>query len=298
MKSPRILVVHLRSTYTRLVSDKKRSGALKLIESEDPLVENIVAAHQRHIASMDKVKTELQKRGLVSTWRNRISDIDPNEFDLVVTVGGDGTVLHASHSIGSTPVLGVNSSPSTSVGFFTGANADDFGEAIDKVLAGELSPITLCRMEVQVNGEVVTKRALNDVLFCHDCPASTTRYVLTFDGKAEDQLSSGVWVCTAAGSTAAIRSAGGRTMPSGSKRLQFAVREPFAQGGPGERKPIKLVRGFISHNETLTIRSKTEAARLYIDGPHVVFPVDFGDFVVFSRSDEPLNLFGYNKKDE
>ena len=38
--------------------------------------------------------------------------------DLVVTIGGDGTLLAASHAIGDTPILGINSAPDFSVGFF------------------------------------------------------------------------------------------------------------------------------------------------------------------------------------
>ncbi len=298
MKRPHILVVHLSSTYTNLVSKQRDTRVTKLVELGDPLVKDIISTHKNHETSISKVKNEIVKRNLDFTCRGSIGDLDPDVYDLVVAVGGDGTVLHASHSIGNTPVLAVNSSPSTSVGFLTAAGAENFGPILDQVLDRAFEPVRLSRMEVRVNDEVVTKRALNDVLFCHDCPASTTRYILTFDGKSENQLSSGVWVATAAGSTAAIRSAGGRVMPPRSRRLQFVVREPFQSGGDHMHRQHQLTRGFISEDETLIIRSKTEAARLYVDGPHVVFPINFGDVVTFSRSDEPLSLFGYNKKEE
>ncbi len=268
----------------------------RLVKAGDPLVSGIVSAHKDHTESMRKVKKTLKKRGLNATWRHRIENLNPDDYDLVIAVGGDGTVLHASHSIGDTPVLAVNSSPSTSVGFFTEANADTFELLLDQLLEGSLVLMSLCRMEVRVNEKVVTSGALNDVLFCHDCPASTTRYMLSFGGEYENQLSSGVWVSTAAGSTAAIQSAGGRVMPPRSKRLQFVVREPFPSGGGEKQQEPTLVDGFISEGELLTIRSKTAAARLYVDGPHVVFPVHFGDVVTFSRSATPLKLFRYNKK--
>ncbi|MCP4603089.1 MAG: NAD(+) kinase [Proteobacteria bacterium] len=298
MKRPHILVVFRSSAFTRQVSEKHHSGVAKLVEARDPLVENIIAAHEQHETSMRRVESSLKERKLDSTWTGSIDDLNSNDYDLVVTVGGDGTVLHASHAIGDAPVLGVNSSPSTSVGFLTAADAEGFGAVLDQVLDRALEPVTLCRMEVRVNGEVVTKRALNDVLFCHDCPASTTRYMLTFDGKNENQLSSGVWIATAAGSTAAIKSAGGKAMPPRSRRLQFVVREPFQSNGTIKQRQHTLNRGFISDGEALSIRSKTEVARLYVDGPHVVFPVDFGDVATFTRSDEPFHLFGYNKKEE
>ena len=83
------------------------------------------------------------------------------------------------------------------------------------------------------------------MLFCHDCPASTTRYLLTFDGRTEDQISSGIWISTAAGSTSVIRSAGGKEMPPRSRRLQFAVREPFPLGGKDSRVAPTLIHGYV-----------------------------------------------------
>jgi NAD+ kinase len=235
------------------------------------------------------------ERRLSNTWRHHLEGIVPDDFDLVVTVGGDGTVLHASHAIARTPVLAVNSAPDSSVGFFTCTDAAKFGDKLDEVLAGELKPVRLSRMEVRVNGKVVTDRALNDVLFCHDCPASTTRYVLACNGLSESQLSSGVWVSTAAGSTAAVKSAGGKTLPMGSRRLQFKVREPIPQGRASAQSMPTVTHGFVQDGEALTLTSRTDRAGLYVDGPHVVFSVNFGDEVRLSNAHRPLNLFMLEK---
>ena len=295
MKGRRILVVHRRSAYTDIVSDDKHPGIKKLIRAKNPLVQGLLAAHKNHTASMKRVKKALTDRGIDHVWRHHIDDIDTSDFDLVVTVGGDGTVLHASHAIDQTPVLAVNSAPGTSVGFFTCTEAPNFGRTLDRVLSGELKPTRLTRMEVRVNGKVVTDRALNDVLFCHDCPASTTRYVLSFDGIVEHQLSSGVWIATAAGSTAAVKAAGGKPMTPRSRRLQFMVREPFPSGGATVQTLPRAVSGFIPDGEALVISSKTEMARLYVDGPHVVFSVSFGDEVRLSNANRPLRLFRTEK---
>ncbi len=291
MSAPRILVIHRRSAYTDIVSDSRQPRIKALIHEGNPLIASYVAAHEHHTAAMALVAEALERRGLDYTWRHRIDDLNPDEFDLVVTVGGDGTVLHASHTIERPPVLAVNSAPTTSVGFLTCTDASGFGGVLDQVLDGRLKPVKLSRMEVHVNDDIVTDRALNDVLFCHACPASTTRYVLMFNETTEHQISSGIWVSTAAGSTAALKAAGGRPMSPRSRRLQFVVREPFPYGGGKTRQHPEAVKGMIPDGHSLSIFSKTEVASLYIDGPHVVFSVDFGDKIAFRRSDKPFSLF-------
>ena len=51
---------------------------------------------------------------------------DASDADLVVAVGGDGTLLAASHNVVDVPILGVNSAPGHSVGFFCAAKRPTF----------------------------------------------------------------------------------------------------------------------------------------------------------------------------
>ncbi len=276
------------------MAGRRHSRIVDLAKEGDPLVDGIITAHANHSRSMDIIRVALQQRGLDATWRHNIEDLDTDDYDLVITVGGDGTVLHTSHSVGSTPILPINSSPATSVGYLTAGSVESFSGLFDQIVAGLLRPIKLTRMRVKVNEKTVTNRALNDVLFCHTCPASTTRYVIILDDQTEAQLSSGIWVATAAGSTAAIKSSGGRVMRPGSKRLQFMVRESYPLVGE-EKKPT-LISGFVNREGELTVRSKSDTANLYVDGPHELFPVEFGDVISFSRSEESLYIFGYTQK--
>ena len=296
MKLDNILVIHRRSTYAEMTAGGAGERFNAMAEADDPIISEFMFAHRGHETAMETVRRILEQRGFSATWRYDLGGLVPDDFDLVITVGGDGTVLHASHSIGETPVLAVNSSPLTSVGYFTLGSADELAAALDAAMSGDMTPTRLYRMEVKVNGEVVNTRVLNDVLFSHDCPASTTRYHLSYPGGEDDQMSSGLWVSTAAGSTAAIRAAGGRIMRAGSRRLQFAVREPGPTGGENGFAMPKVTKGFVAESEVLSVRSKTSAARLYIDGPHVVIPVEMGDMVTFSGGSPPLNLLGYRSK--
>lgn len=293
MTAARILVVHRESAYSEVATDGALGRVKGLLDRRDPLVADIVRAHERHAASMERIRREIGSRDVDATWRHDWSDLDPADFDLVITVGGDGTVLRASHSIGDTPVLAINSSPETSRGYLTAGGAAALGGLLDAFLGGALEATSLYRMEVRVNGSVIDARVLNDALFSHLCPASTTRYELQVGDAREEQLSSGVWVCTAAGSTAVVRAAGGKEMRPGSRRLQFIVREPGPLCGPGGMSPPGLARGFAGSDCPISIRSKTSAARLYLDGPHLVHRIDFGDVVEFHGAACPLRLLGY-----
>src|SRR6185295_12301282 len=107
------------------------------------------------------------------------------------------------------------------------------------------------RMSVAINGKPVREQAFNDVLIAHRNPAAMTRYRLTIGASQEDQRSSGVWISTAAGSTAGIRSAGGRRMPITAKRLQYLVREPYTW----PQRRYRLGRGLTARLglQTLTV---------------------------------------------
>ena len=68
------------------------------------------------------------------------------QFNLVFTFGGDGTLLAASHAVSGVPILGVNSAPSHSVGFFCGAQSGGADKAICAAMRGTLAAPSLATM--------------------------------------------------------------------------------------------------------------------------------------------------------
>ena len=101
-------------------------------------------------------------------------------------------------------------------------------------------------------------------------------------------MSSGIWAGPAAGSTAAVRSAGGRVLPIGSQRIQYVVREPYHRG----ETRLQLQKGVLAADEELAFVSLIREGRLYFDGENRVQNVDIGSEVVFSRSPEALHILG------
>ncbi|MBN2344501.1 MAG: NAD(+)/NADH kinase [Deltaproteobacteria bacterium] len=288
----KVLVIHRKTSYQQMTSGEYRHLLRAMEAQKDPIIDRMLLAHDTHTRSMAQIQDALEQRGINATWRHDFSGLIPDNFDLVITVGGDGTILHASHAIGKVPVLSINSSPETSTGYFASGDASEFPEIIDKVLDMDMEVQKLYRMEVTVNGEVVNSRVLNDVLFSNNCPASTTRYELRVNKQREHQISSGIWISTASGSTAALKAAGGEPMPTGATELQYLVREPCPGGGRDHLRLPSLTNGLISKEDSLAIRSKSSSATLFIDGPHVVVPVNFGDIITVSGGAPPIFLYG------
>ncbi|KAK4387157.1 putative NADH kinase [Sesamum angolense] len=166
-----------------------------------------------------------------------------HDVDLVITIGGDGTLLQASHLMNdSIPVLGVNSDPTRpdevekfseefdatrSTGYLCAATADNFEQMLDDILENRSEPSELARIAVNLNSKPISTSALNDVLLAHPCPSRASRFSFRIvqNGEPSSSLlhsrSSGLRVSTAAGSTAAMLSAGGFEMPILSKELQY-----------------------------------------------------------------------------
>ncbi len=291
--SLRVIVVSKRTSYARFVEEERDPRAKALLRRRDPSVASWAASHQEHLRTMDTVEKELSRAGVQAMWISRAHAIfDASDAAMVIALGGDGTLLAASHSVESAPILGVNSAPKHSVGFFCAARRETFARLFAEALEGQLGSITLTRMKVSLNGRLRSSRVLNEALYAHDSPAATSRYVLELGKIREDQRSSGLWVGPAAGSTAAQRSAGGKVLPLASKKLQLVVREPYQPHGHRFRVRTRL----INPSEQLRVHSKMDEAKLWLDGPNREISVRLGDVVEFGVSDEPLRVLGLGSK--
>ena len=289
MTAPRVILVVKKTPYSRYVDDEHDPEVRRLVERKDPSVAMWVQSHREHVATLAVVERALAKLG-ARVWKLQAprAVFDATDAALVVTVGGDGTLLAASHHVGHTPIIGVNSSPKSSVGFFCASSRADAPAMLSRALAGRVSALKLSRMAVRLNGRMISRRVLNEALFCHETPAAASRYVIAHAGKREEQVSSGFWVGTAAGSTGAQHSAGGDVLPLGSKRLQLVVREPFAGGG----RPYKLTHLLCSPDRSITVTSNMRDACLFLDGPFLRSTVRLGDKLDFSVSEDPLHVLG------
>lgn len=285
----RVGLVVKRSQWRIQLEERKDPKLRKLAADNDETVQPLRASHEAHERTVREVLDALASLNATIAFTRLAGEaFDETEVDLVVTVGGDGTLLAASHSVIKTPILGINSAPSHSVGFFCGGKSGHAEELLERALRGTLKRTTLTRMRIRVNKEVISARVLNEALFCHASPAATSRYLVRYGEVEEKQKSSGFWIGPAAGSTAAQRSAGGRVLPLTSKQLQLVVREAYTPHG----EDYRLRHVLVPEGKRLVVRSKMHQAKLFFDGPDNVIPLGFGDTIEFTQAEEPLTLLG------
>jgi len=255
--------------------------------------ERFKAAHQAHVRTLDKVRCHLRRRGIrfKAVYRARFVDYAP--YEGVISVGGDGTFLEAAHRIRNQWILGVNSDPERSAGSFCGADGSNVEKILDRILKNGAKIQRLQRVQLELNGKRLGVPVLNDILITHRKPAAMSRYRIQLGRMREEQRSSGLWISTAAGSTGAIRSAGGRKLPRGSKGLQYRPRELYRKPGFQSRRSrfrYRLTGGEIPPNRPVRISSLMREGLICVDGEHWTFPFRYGDRLSIRPFPYPLRV--------
>jgi NAD+ kinase len=134
------------------------------------------------------------------------------EADLLVVLGGDGTILHLVGQLGENikPVFGINMG---ALGFLTCSNSNAYAEAVECIAAGKMvfSERTLLDVAVKIPaGESSRMIALNDVVLSRGEVSRLVRLKTTVNGETLTEFNAdGLIVATPTGSTAYSLSAGG-----------------------------------------------------------------------------------------
>jgi NAD+ kinase len=283
-----VLVVYKRSYYELYKYEHRERHLTRLQQDHPAIVHTMQLSHEENQRTLAAVCQALETLSLPydSLYRGDLSPA--TGYDVLLSVGGDGTFLEVARCALDMPVLGVNSDPQRSTAFFCAADRQHIQRRLEELLAGTLSEVHLTRLQASINGVILPYYALNDLLVAHINPAAITSYTLHLGDASEPQKSSGVWIATAAGSTAAIRAAGGRIMPLRSRQLQYLVREPYF----GENDRFRLLKGCVPPHMPLRLTSKMRRGRLFMDGPHLRFPLGLGDVLTVTTAPVPLRVLG------
>ena len=284
----RALVVYKKSYY-ELYGYTERAGRFASLQGHrQAIIKAMWHSHEENQRTLAAVQAAFEEVSLPydCLYRGELTSVAG--YDLILSVGGDGTFLEVARYAGDLPILGVNSDPERSTAFFCAANSHTIRPHLEALLAGKLGEVGLARMQVAINERLLPYYALNDLLVAHANPAAMTSYTLDIGAVSEPQRSSGLWIATAAGSTAAIRAAGGRILPLRSRKLQYLVREPYNGG----RCRYHLRKGMIGPETLLTVISRTRRGRLFVDGPHLRFSLGLGAVLTVTTAATPLRVLG------
>ena len=205
-------------------------------------------------------------------------------FDLVVVLGGDGTLLSVARNLaGDGPILGVNLG---TLGFLTEINRSELYPAMVQVLQGrfETEERSLLDIELRRDGaETRRYRVLNDAVV----GKSALSRIIEISLRVDDHLvaryrSDGVIVSTPTGSTAYNLSAQG---PILFPRLPVMVLTPIC---PHTLSLRPLVVPDSSQVE-VTLETQREEVYLTLDGQEGT-TLGFGDCVRATRSGQTVRL--------
>ncbi|OGD44567.1 hypothetical protein A3K69_03275 [Candidatus Bathyarchaeota archaeon RBG_16_57_9] len=162
----------------------------------------------------------------ITEGNTELSELD---CDLMVTVGGDGTILRAAMDMKnpSTPILGVNMGRR---GFLSEVGAPEAEWALERVLEGDYA----VEESLKVTGRCIDTEerfpdALNEVLVASSLPSKMLLLGLNVDGEhVTDIQADGAMVATPAGSTAYNMSAGGSVVAPAVKALSLTAVCPYS----------------------------------------------------------------------
>ena len=107
--------------------------------------------------------------------------------------------------------------------------------------------------------------------------------------------SSGLWVPTATGSSAAIHSAGAPIISDhSSPDLQYLIREHMTDVASMHN----LDKGMLSNGEQLHIRWNSQKGKIFVDGSHLNHNLELGDEILINNTAPTLSLFMTNDEDD
>jgi len=208
-----------------------------------------------------------------------------SSVDLILVLGGDGTMIAAARMISDTevPVIGVNYG---GLGYLAEFPIEELFAALESILAGQykLQKRVMLAVELWRGAELLTRnRVLNDVVV----NKSALARIIEIEAYLDDQFvnmfrADGLIVATPTGSTAYNLSAGGPVIYPSMNAVVITPICPFTLSN----RPI-----VVPDDSKIDVRLMTdkEDVSLTLDG-QVGFPLRAGDRIVIRKSRTTFNL--------
>ena len=207
-----------------------------------------------------------------------------NEYDFVISIGGDGTILRSANEIGelSIPIIGLNKGR---LGFLANSPIEIIDSIIDKIKNSNyrISERTI----IQVEFEGKTKNALNEISISR----KNTTSLITIDTKLNDQYLNTYWadgliISTPTGSTGYSLSCGGPIIMPDSKNL---VLTPIAPHNLNARPLV------ISDNKKIEISINGRENEYFVSADSQIFSVNIDSKINISKAPYFLKMVEFEE---
>ena len=207
-----------------------------------------------------------------------------NEYDFVISIGGDGTILRSANEIGelSIPIIGLNKGR---LGFLANSPVEIIDSIIEKITNtnNRISKRTI----IQVEFDGKTKNALNEISISR----KNTTSLITIDTKLNDQYLNTYWadgliISTPTGSTGYSLSCGGPIIMPDSKNL---VLTPIAPHNLNARPLV------ISDNKQIEISINGRENEYFVSADSQIFSVNIDSKINISKAPYFLKMVEFEE---
>ncbi len=225
----------------------------------------------------------LRAKHIKATMLTSLDNLE--DIDLVISMGGDGTMLRCARECApkQIPIFGINCG---TLGFLAAAEKEELTAALDALLAGKYISHKRLLLQAVVKTSQNTKifTAFNDVVL-HSANLRTFYVNATFNGtKMPSYFGDGVIVSTPTGSTAYSLAAGG---PIVEPNVEVIVITPICPHSLHQRPMVLPATGLLQLSPSF--KNKEDGAIVSFDG-QLNLPLEPGAVLELSRAPRAIEL--------
>ncbi|MBN1175352.1 NAD(+)/NADH kinase [Candidatus Woesearchaeota archaeon] len=246
--------------------DEKRRTALEV-------------SHQKQ-KRLEKKFKDLSKEldfPITYTSDSNMENYSDDDFDLIITLGGDGTFLNAAQYFKKSLLFGINSDADLdpaagSIGALTSATENNLKESLLRLKNNDYIIETWKRLYAKINGKELPNLATNDIYFGALEAYKTSSFEIYWDKKIEVfKGCSGIVFSTGMGSTSWYKNAGGTSFANDLPIYGFIVRDTHIQ------RHQEFTSGIIDGDEEVILKPLRSGYILSFDSKDHVYTLDETD---------------------
>lgn len=246
----------------------------------NPKIPGTTELCRRIVKSIGRGHEAVLEQEIADQLKAKGTSFQDETFDVILAVGGDGTILRA-FQLADGDLLGINSG---SLGFLAEIMADEVDAYLPKVLAGDYRVQPRMRVRVEVDGRRLPD-CLNEAVV-HTAHVSKIR---SFEIDVDRQVAArvradGIIVATPTGSTSYSMSVGGPIVDPRVDALIVSAIAPF--------KPYFRPIVFPPKSNVRVRLTKPKECLLVLDGQKEV-PLGGGENLVFTASEKPARFIRF-----